>query len=49
MIICVATKIPKGVFIQIETRNGYHDGGEIVAWDAHYRRGQQAPCRAAGI
>lgn len=26
---------PYGVFIQIETRQGHHKGGEIVIWDAH--------------
>lgn len=28
---------PNGVFVQIESRNGHHSGGEIVAWDAHDR------------
>lgn len=26
---------PNGVFIQIETRQGHHSGGEIVVWEAH--------------
>jgi hypothetical protein len=28
---------PNGVFIQIETRQGHHSGGEIVVWEAHDR------------